>query len=183
MFLYLIFLIDKLLEENRIMAYGSRFGRVMKMMNSIMNTGRPLAYASELGESARPLVPSWVVRSLYGISWGYVIMDTVVKTYSVKDQGKEKMSYYALDQVIWHSFASMMLPSITIHTIVKYSGKMINKMVKPNTFVGRYGATILGLSSIPFIIHPFDRLTDYLMDKSYRKCFSNKLPMITKIEH
>lgn len=150
----------------------------MRRLNSVMASSRPLAYASEMGESVRPLVPPFFVRFLYGVSWGYVILDTAVKTYSVKDQGREIMSYYAMDTSIWHTFASMALPAFTIHSIVKYSGKLLKNFVNPLSRFGRFGPTIIGMSSIPFIIHPLDHFTDWAMDNSLRKLYSDKLPKV-----
>jgi fission process protein 1 len=35
--------------------------------------------------------------------------------------------------------------------------------------LGKWAPTAIGLMSIPFIIHPIDRLMDYVMDETYRK--------------
>lgn len=171
------------MEENRFLVYGSRFARAMQGLNNVMIGSRPLAYASELGESVRPLVPRVLVRSFYGISWAYVILDTVAKTYSIRDQGREKMAFYAMDLAIWHSLASMMLPAFTIHSIVKYSGKVINKISNSASKFGRFGPTFLGLASIPFIIHPLDHATDFGMDFTLRRLYSHKMPVIPKSHH
>ena len=169
--------------ENRSLVYGSRIARVMRTMNNVMIGSRPLAYASELGESVRPLVPKFLVKSLYGISWAYVILDTIAKTYSVRDQGREKMAVYAMDLAIWHSLASMALPAFTIHSIVKYSGKVIKKCSDPASKFGKFGPTIIGLCSIPFIIHPLDHVTDFSMNNTLRKFYSHKMPVIPKSHH
>ena len=171
------------MEENRILVYGSRLARAMKGLNNLMIAGRPLAYASELGESVRPLVPKLLVKSLYGISWGYIILDTIAKTYSVRDQGREKMSFYATDLFIWHGLASMMLPALTIHSIVKFSGRVIKKFANPISKLGKIVPTIFGLASIPFIIHPLDHATDIGMDLTLRKLYSHKMPVIPKSQH
>ena len=171
------------MEENRAMVYARLFPKFMLKMNQIMIFSRPLAYASELGESVRPLVPRYLVRSLYGVSWAYVILDTVAKTFSIRDQGREKMAFYATDLAIWHLLASMSLPAITIHSIVNLSKKVIDKFANPASKFGKFGPTILGLSSIPFIIHPLDHATDIAMDYTLRKTYSHKLPVIPKTHH
>jgi fission process protein 1 len=145
-----------------------------------MAHSRPLAYASEMGESVRPLVPVALVRLLYGVSWGYVILDTSLKTYSVKDQPTNIMTTYAMDTAIWHTFASMALPAFTIHSIVKYSGKILQKFVNPASKIGRFGPTFFGMASIPFIIHPLDHFTDWAMDNSLRKIYGHKMPHVHK---
>jgi hypothetical protein len=48
-----------------------------------------------------------MITSLYGISWAYVIFDTFVRTYSVKDFGNETMMYTFGDNAIFHTVASM----------------------------------------------------------------------------
>ena len=141
-----------------------------------MNYSRPLAYSSELGESMRPIVHPNIVRFLYGISWGYVILDTGVKTYSVRDHGNEAMMYCCLDTSIFHTFASMALPALTIHSIVKYSGKFLKKIIGDKSKFSKLLPVCLGLSSIPFIIHPLDHGTEWVMDKTTRRFYINKVP-------
>lgn len=58
---------------------------------------RPLAYASEVREASRPLVNKWVARGAYGLSFAYVFVDIGVKTYEVKNNGREAMKWKALD--------------------------------------------------------------------------------------
>ena len=150
----------------------------MRRLSIVMAKTRSMAYASELGESTRPIVSPFFVKFLYGVSWAYVFIDTGVKTYSVKDQGREKMAYYALDTSIWHSLASMALPAFTIHTIVHYSSSLLKKFVKPTSRIGRFGPTAIGLASIPFIIHPLDHMTDWAMDRTLRLAYKDKLPIV-----
>lgn len=38
----------------------------------------------------------------------------------------------------------------------------------------KYFPTLIGLCSIPFIIHPIDHFVDYFMDNTYRKLFNQK---------
>ena len=146
-----------------------------------MRIGRPLAYASEVGESFRPLVNVYLVRFLYTVSWGYVFLDTLSKTYVVKDQGRSKMLWYSMDTLVWHCFASMLLPAATIHSAVKYSGKLLYKFIDPKASkFARFGPTCFGLAIIPFIIHPLDHFTDFAMDNSLRKTYVDRLPILPK---
>ena len=180
----IFFIILAILSENsRVLVYSNRVALLMKRLSDLLANSRALAYTSEMGESIRPLVTTNFVRFLYGVSWGYVIIDTAVKTYNVKDQGREKMSYCCLDTSIWHTFASMALPAFTIHSIVKYSGKILKSFVKtPNNFT-KFLPTFLGIGSIPFIIHPLDHLTDWVMDRTIRITYAHKLPKIHKGAH
>ena len=162
------------------MVYSSRFALLMRRLNTVMIYSRPMAYASELGESIRPLVSGNVVKGLYLVSWLYVIIDTFAKSIIVRDQGRKKMLYYAMDTAIWHTFASMALPAFTIHSLVKYSGKISKYCLNPASKLGRYGPTALGALSIPFIIHPLDHFTDWAMDRSLRTLYAHNLPHVEK---
>lgn len=105
---------EKIDESTRSLAYAARLATILKRLPALMAYSRPLAYASEVGESFRPLIPPLAVKSLYGLSWAYVIVDTLVKTYEVKDLGREKMMYTFGDTGLWHCIASMALPAFTI---------------------------------------------------------------------
>jgi len=145
----------------------------------MLKIARPMAYASEVGESFRPIVSRNVVRFLYGISWAYVIVDTGVSTYEVKRFGQEAMQYTCLDKAIWHTFASMLLPAFTIHTIVHQSGNLFKKIFGKTSKLGVWLPVALGLCSIPFIIHPLDHLTDYVMDNTLREyVYKGKIPSV-----
>jgi fission process protein 1 len=164
--------------EGRPLTYASRFAVAMPNLSQVMRIARPLAYASEVGESFRPLFPLWLVRTFYGVSWAYVFVDTGVKTYEVREHGTEAMAYKACDLFAWHSIASMALPAFSIHSMVKYSGKAIQKVSETRALPERlkkFGPTAFGLGMIPFIIHPLDHLTDFVFDNSIRKLYAHKL--------
>jgi fission process protein 1 len=164
------------IENSRSLAYTSRVAAVMRNLPKIMANSRPLAYASEVGESVRPITSRKFVRFMYGLSWGYVILDTAIKTHAMKKHGREAMAYCCLDTSIFHTFASMALPAFTIHSIVKYSGKFFKKILGTESKVGKWLPVICGLGSIPFIIHPLDHFTELVMDKSIRKIYGHKIP-------
>lgn len=71
----------------------------------------------------------------------------------------------------WHTSASLVVPSITIHTFVNTVSKIpVFKTQIPGTKekILKSVPSILGLGLIPFIIHPIDHGTDYVMDKFIR---------------
>ncbi len=149
---------------------------------NVMTTLRPTAYASEIGEALRRVTPLWFVNSMYGASILYVLVDTGVSTVSAyKNNPKQLVSnrkhatIVCADQIVWHSFASMVLPAVTIHTIVKYAGKLLRGT--------RYASVLpaaIGLASIPFIIHPLDNSVTLVMDKIVRPFYSE---MVTIPSH
>jgi len=141
-----------------------------------------MAYASEIGESFRPITKSYIVKFLYGVSWGYIFLDTGISVHKVSTQSYEVMSITFFDTFTWHILASMVLPAVTIHAIVDNSKKIFKKSnIKNNSPIKKFGPTVIGLCSIPFIIHPLDHFTDYFMDNTFRKIYSDKLPK--KLEH
>ncbi|CAO1639051.1 unnamed protein product [Sympodiomycopsis kandeliae] len=50
------------------------------------------AYSSELGEAFRPLTKPIVVRSLYGISWSYIIGDVAYSGYQARETHRHQKS-------------------------------------------------------------------------------------------
>lgn len=144
------------------------------MANS-MNVARPLAYASEVGESVKSVVPKVVYRSLWGLSIGYVAVDTSVQVYNLSEiQGvtNKDITVKTFDTVIWHSIASLAVPGLTIHTIVNGAHKATS-MVPAKMFPRAVALCppLVGLASIPFIIHPIDRATDWFMDNTFRQVY------------
>lgn len=141
-----------------------------------MSTLRPLAYTSEIGEAFRPLSSSYFVKFMYGVSWSYVLLDTGLKVHKVSNESPTVISLTLFDTFTWHIFASMLLPAVTIHAIVGNSKKLLNKANVQNKFVMKYSPTLIGLVSIPLIIHPLDHLTDFMMDYTLRMAYKDLLP-------
>ena len=155
-------------QKNNWMGYPAWMARLFASQ-------RYFAYTSEVGESFRPLIPRPLVNTAYGISIGYVFADVYVNTHDQFQKTKDikKTSIMAGDLLLWHTFASMVFPAVSIHSIVKYSGKAMDfTTIKNVPIFRRWLPTLLGLGSIPFIIHPLDRMTDYLMDKSIRRFYN-----------
>jgi len=75
------------------------------------------AYTSDMGEAFRPVVPSWVVRSAYGISWAYVLGDVCWEGKKDYDRGSDttQLTRTVVKRTIFQSLASMALPAVTIH--------------------------------------------------------------------
>ena len=137
---------------------------------------RHLAYASECGEALRPVVkPGWV-RASYALSWAYVGVDTALQTtdHWTKTHNKKQTAIRCADTALFHSVASMALPAFTIHTVVRQSDKLLNmpsavtlfKTLPPRVRLAL--PTLLGLATIPFIVHPLDEFTHWVMDRTVR---------------
>ncbi|XP_023304008.1 mitochondrial fission process protein 1 [Lucilia cuprina] len=133
---------------------------------------RYLGYANEVGESFRNLVSKNVVRGSYVVATGYAVADTVDKTYKDFKQSSSVSSagITAVDVFLWQMLASVSIPGFTINRITYFSGQLLRKVNAKKSIV-KFLPVAIGLSSIPFIIHPIDHFTDYLMDNTYRKFF------------
>lgn len=146
-----------------------------------MDKLRPLAYMNEIGEAFRPITSVYFVRFLYGISWNYIFIDTAVKVNKAKNHSYKVIKLTFFDTLTWHLLASMLIPSLTIHSLVKFSKKLFNFCgIRSQNFL-KYGPTIFGLTAIPFIIRPIDDFTDNLMDRTIRLCYKDNLVNFIKI--
>jgi fission process protein 1 len=145
---------------------------------------RYLGYTNELGESFRPIFPKLVVPS-YVVSFGYVFCDTADKTIKAQKEAEQldprvrtlHVVESAVDTLVWQSLASVIIPGITIHKIVdvtcdalagKYSIIPV-KNVPPA--LQRWGPTVVGLATIPLVIHPLDNFVHFLLDATMRPVF------------
>ncbi|XP_037938258.1 mitochondrial fission process protein 1 [Teleopsis dalmanni] len=131
---------------------------------------RYLGYANEVGESFRPLVPRSAVLATYGISIGYVFADAYDKCMKAQKLGasSKTVAIRTGDVFIWQMLASVVIPGYTINRIT-WASKGLLKSVKASKPAIKILPTVLGLASIPLIIHPIDHMVDYIMDNTYRK--------------
>lgn len=151
---------------------------------------RYVAYTSDIGESFRPVAHPRLVTAAYGISWTYILGDVAFESWKARqielgqyvpglmpwhekpevDEKQAKlMSASAPDwrfvgakRAVFQSVASMGLPALTIHSMVKYSGKAMKnvKNVKLRTF----GPIGLGLAVVPALPYMFDEPVEHAVD-------------------
>ncbi|GAA5949028.1 hypothetical protein JCM3765_003987 [Sporobolomyces pararoseus] len=170
--------IDTVDTEARYLGY---LGRIRPVL--IAST-RYLAYSSDVGESFRPVVNPRVVQGAYGISWLYVGGDVAYEGYKAKLRAEEYCPE-ALAQVvglttakraIFQATASMLLPSLTIHSIVKYSAKYIKKRGIQNVRIRQWGPSALGLGFIPALPFLFDEPVEHVVDATFDKIHKSLYP-------
>ncbi|XP_011058329.1 PREDICTED: mitochondrial fission process protein 1 [Acromyrmex echinatior] len=134
---------------------------------------RYLGYANEVGEAFRSLVPKSIVWSSYALSSGYVLADTIHKGAKVyqEDATPQKLKNVLLstsDTLLWQAFASVIVPGFTINRIcaaIQFAQRKSTRIVWKKPWI----STLIGLISIPFIIHPIDHAVEGAMDVTYRK--------------
>ncbi|CAG5128387.1 unnamed protein product [Candidula unifasciata] len=141
---------------------------------------RYLGYANEVGESFRVLVPVSVVRLSYAVATAYVVADSIDKGYLKwkKPFVDEKTKYRQVgiataDTLIWQGLASVAIPGFTINRICWATRHALASMKFLPHPVKIWGVVAAGLGSIPFIVHPIDRGTDWLLDNTVRKYYGS----------
>lgn len=154
---------------------GRIFPFLLRSLPKIVASQRVLAYASEVGESFRPIVPLSLVRTSYALSFFYVGADVMVHNDHLRAQRitGTPLAVKTADRLLWHGFASLLLPALSVHTVVNASTAAIKRVPAMSKYplLRTWSPTVLALGSIPFIIHPLDHLTDFFMDNTIRRIY------------
>ncbi|GAA6044411.1 hypothetical protein JCM8097_002749, partial [Rhodosporidiobolus ruineniae] len=132
-------------------------GYLARLRPVLISSSRYLAYSSDVGESFRPVVAPRAVTAAYGISWAYVGGDVAYEGYKASLKAKEYapeamasvVGLTVAKRAIFQATASMLLPSLTIHSIVKYSALAIKKQGIKSARVRQWLPSALGLGFIP----------------------------------
>ncbi|XP_017085459.1 mitochondrial fission process protein 1 [Drosophila eugracilis] len=129
---------------------------------------RYMGYSNEIGESFRPLVPKSLVAATYGMAIGYVCTDTFDKSLRLQMNGasSREVAIKGGDVFCWQMLASVAIPGLVINRITWATKSLLTRAPSP---ILKTVPTLVGLASIPLIIHPIDSLVDRLMDVTYRK--------------
>lgn len=140
-----------------------------------------------MGEAFRPLVPKSFVAASYGMAIGYVCTDTFDKALRHQMAGgtDREMLLMGADVFTWQMLASVLIPGLTINryklqppapaptifSSIRFRITAISRSLlkKSPSIVLKTLPTIIGLASIPLIVHPIDHMVDRLMDATYRK--------------
>lgn len=154
-------------SETQVLAYGRVGARVPRYLVKALSVARPLAYASEVGESLRNVLPK-LVHPLYALSIGYVFVDIGVKFANTSGKPFNYRKWYTIDLSLWHLGASILFPAIAINRFVHGSTWVLNKMGAGNKACV-YVPALAAIALIPFIVHPLDHAADWIMDNTFRK--------------
>lgn len=139
---------------------------------------RYTAYSNEIGEAFRPLVPVKWVHASYLAAGAYVAVDTITKTrqahkIATREQMTDHWSFVrraTLDCLIWQSLASVILPGATIHLIVRMAKGAVYRRFTSST-ARMVLPTVIGLASIPWVVHPIDWSVEHFMQSIVRPRF------------
>ncbi|CAB1332737.1 unnamed protein product [Coregonus sp. 'balchen'] len=129
---------------------------------------RFLGYANEVGEAFRALVPVSAVWATYAVATVYVSADAE----HGDNPGKTtKVAVAVVDTFVWQALASVAIPGFTINRVCAASLYLLGRTTRLPLSVRKWTTTAIGLSTIPFIIHPIDSGVDFLLDSSLRKFY------------
>uniref|UniRef100_A0A914Y6R7 Mitochondrial fission process protein 1 n=1 Tax=Panagrolaimus superbus TaxID=310955 RepID=A0A914Y6R7_9BILA len=119
----------------------------------------------------------------YVVSIGYVCADALDKSrkayklpYLSATDRRQEVSTTAFDALLWQGLASVAIPGFTINRVCALS----NAILRRTTFgtpMTKAITTIVGLSTIPFIVHPIDAFVEHAMEKTIRPYYPKPAPL------
>lgn len=129
----------------RYVAYARR------AVQTLLVKGRAVAYTSDIGESVRPVVPPWVVKACYGLTWMYVAVDVAYNTAEAHLNGgsTELVARTAVHATTFQVIASVLVPSLIIHQAVHVAQGLATKL--PKGPIAFWFPSAVGLCLIPFM--------------------------------
>ncbi|KAF8511183.1 mitochondrial 18 KDa protein-domain-containing protein [Gautieria morchelliformis] len=158
-------------SDVRYMAYASR------LRTALRASTRYIAYTSDVGEAFRPVVSPRVVAAAYGVSWAYLVGDVSYESYKAYRQGPSpleaanfseptRVGLVAVQRGVFQAVASMGLPALTIHTVVRQTAKIYARNAK-SVRVKTWGPTLTGLAVVPLLPYLFDEPVEHATDFAF----------------
>ncbi|KAK5976102.1 Mitochondrial fission process protein 1 [Trichostrongylus colubriformis] len=142
---------------------------------------RYLGYANEIGEAFRSMFPLTAVRATYVVALSYACADAfdksnkAYKAYKNNPQERRKqVAIAAGDTFLWQALASVAIPGFTINRICHFSAAILRRVSRWSPPAQKWIVTAIGLSAIPFIIHPIDAAVEVGMDRTVRQLYTEK---------
>lgn len=151
--------------------FGRYSAYLMRLRTLITSSTRYIAYSSDIGEAFRPLTRPEVVRTAYAVSWAYIFADVGYTCYKAvkNDNGSptiaSEVSWIAARRATFQTFASLIFPAITIHSVVKYSAPLFSKA--KSLRVRTAGPTVAGLLTVPLLPTLFDHSTEVAVERLF----------------
>ncbi|BGP17470.1 hypothetical protein JCM10213_003247 [Rhodosporidiobolus nylandii] len=171
-------------EADSVDSNARYLGYLARLRPVLISSARYLAYSSDVGESFRPVVAPRMVTAAYGISWAYVAGDVGYEGYKAKlkaaefapEQVQQVVGLTVAKRAIFQATASMLLPSLTIHSIVKYSALAIKRQGVQNLRVRQWLPSALGLGFIPALPFIFDEPVEHVVDSTFERIHNSLYP-------
>ncbi|KAG0209375.1 hypothetical protein BGX28_010363 [Mortierella sp. GBA30] len=153
--------VDTVETPARYLAYLARY------KNLFVASSRYLAYSSDVGEAFRPVTAPLFVNAMYGVSFAYVGFDVAYEGYKAKIAGapNDVVGMTVVKRGIFQGLASLLMPAITIHTVVHQSGRLFKNSA--NATLKKWGPTAIGLCVVPALPIMFDHPIETAVDKVF----------------
>jgi fission process protein 1 len=149
-------------DEARYMPYTRQIPRMMRIYS------RYVAYASDVGEALRPVRSSGFVNGCYGVAISYVCADIGYSCWKENERNPgdwHKIGRTFAHATLFQGVASLLLPSLIIHSAVHYSHKPLLKLGR---IPGRWGPVLIGLGLIPFLPAVCDHPVEWALDEGFK---------------
>jgi len=167
----------------RYAGYSARAARVLAVVSRSVKAGsRYIAYSSDVGEAARPLVSPAFVKAMYGVAFAYVGYDVysassnALKAAAEDGKSEDQIKTAALragsETLYFQALASILVPSLIIHSAVHKSQQLVKKSA--NVTLKRYGPTALGLAIIPILPFTIDEPIEHFVEYTFGKMWPDK---------
>ncbi|AKI80480.1 putative mitochondrial protein [Acanthamoeba polyphaga mimivirus] len=167
---------DKRTEETSVIPESLKYAGPMSRLARAFSGFRMASYASDVGEATRGTFPNQFVHSMYAVTVSYIFVDLYFRYKDNKhlsnnkcDSKMTELQKYMGYHTLWHAQASLLFPTVTIHSVVSLTKKLTANINWLNPKVKKFAPVGLSLALIPVIIKPLDELADKIMDCSYCK--------------
>lgn len=136
-----------------------------------------------------------LVNTAYGISWLYIAGDVVYEGWRARlkqqglyhpglrpwdlvpqvpeeqrlaaAEGARDWRLVSIERAVFQSIATMGLPAFTIHSTIRYSGRLFKNAKNPQ--IKTFGPVALGLAVVPVLPYLFDKPVENAVDIVFRK--------------
>ncbi|KAI5840910.1 mitochondrial 18 KDa protein-domain-containing protein [Tricharina praecox] len=154
----------------------------------LLTTYRHVAPTTPMGASFHPATHPSLICNAYGISWAYLLMDVMNEGWRAYKRehpthpyldGKtvgyhpvsplEDYRTVVAERALFHAVASVALPAVTVHGVVKYSGRALRDVA--NVAVRKWAPVWLGLSVVPFLPRMLDRPVGQAVERLFEWVF------------
>ena len=147
----------------------------MKNLNSIKAKGKVLLNNEDIKNSSEKKIFKFGVTFLSRLTYAYIISDTFLKTYTVREKGYKFMGIVFIDNACFHYMASLTFPAFVISNSIKFSNIFFVKYFTKLPLFAKYGPSILAIICIPFIMKPVDNLTEFILNSTIRNFYNNEM--------
>jgi len=146
-------------DDNPFRGDARYFAYLARVKTLFVAGSRYLAYSSDVGESLRPVLPSWMVNACYGVAFAYVGCDVGYVGWKAHGEGKDnsEIGRAVTLEFSFQVLASLLMPTVIIHTAVHQSQKLLKN--NKSAVLARWGPCLLGLALIPampYLDHPVE---------------------------